>query len=442
MENNTLNGIEIKNEEINSLEFRSEEVREILGKIPHWTVRSGAGYLLILILFSLLISSFIKYPDVVKAPIILTTQHPPISLVTKNPGYAIILVKDNQSISIGQTIGYLMSTANIKDVLRLEQRLDSFKSIFYANPFVLNNYSFSDNLKVGEIQDTYNQFQKALTSYRFFTHQRGNTIRTIPIQSEIKSNSDLARQMQGENNIRLNELQLAKKSFERDSILYVEKVISAQEFEQKKKEYLSNIREYQSAVSELTNRQIDKIQLYGRVNDLHLEDQKQNDELLRQIETSMKELDTHIKKWEDLYLITSPVQGKVALFSYWANNQFIKSGEEIASVIPENKEYIIRAKVPVIGSGKIKIGQKVNIKLDSYPYSEYGMLYGTVKEMSLLPKENSYTVLITIPDSLVTSYGRKIDFKQEMTGQAEIITEDLNLLERFFYQFHKLANRS
>jgi hypothetical protein len=45
-----------------------------------------------------------------------------------------------------------------------------------------------------------------------------------------------------------------------------------------------------------------------------------------------------------------------------------------------------------------------------------------------------------VPRNLVTTFNRKIDFRQEMSGQAEIITEDLSMLERLFYQFRRLVN--
>lgn len=45
---------------------------------------------------------------------------------------------------------------------------------------------------------------------------------------------------------------------------------------------------------------------------------------------------------------------------------------------------------------------------------------------------------VSIPPELITSYGKKIKFKQEMLGQAEIITEDLRLVERIFYQFRSI----
>jgi len=41
----------------------------------------------------------------------------------------------------------------------------------------------------------------------------------------------------------------------------------------------------------------------------------------------------------------------------------------------------------------------------------------------------------------LTSYKREIPFKHEMLGQADIITEDLRLIERFFYQLKSAMNK-
>ena len=40
---------------------------------------------------------------------------------------------------------------------------------------------------------------------------------------------------------------------------------------------------------------------------------------------------------------------------------------------------------------------------------------------------------------MITNYEREIKFKQEMKGTAEIVTEDLRLIERFFYQIKDIV---
>ena len=70
------------------------------------------------------------------------------------------------------------------------------------------------------------------------------------------------------------------------------------------------------------------------------------------------------------------------------------------------------------------------------------MLNGKVKNISLLQNADGlYIVDVELPEKLITSYNKEIDFKQEMIGSAEIVTEDLRLIERFFYKFKEVFKR-
>ena len=77
----------------------------------------------------------------------------------------------------------------------------------------------------------------------------------------------------------------------------------------------------------------------------------------------------------------------------------------------------------------------MNVKFDNFPYMEYGMIKVQIAHISLVPinkeKEKNYILEVIFPDSLVTNYGKTLAFSQEMTGSAEIITEDLRLLDKF-----------
>lgn len=105
----------------------------------------------------------------------------------------------------------------------------------------------------------------------------------------------------------------------------------------------------------------------------------------------------------------------------------------------ENTAYIAKLKTPSFNSGKLLLGQTVNIKLENYPDAEFGILEGNIKNISLITdKDGFYIVDVSLPPKLITTYHKEIEFKQEMLGMAEIITEDLRLIERFFYQFKEI----
>ncbi len=132
-----------------------------------------------------------------------------------------------------------------------------------------------------------------------------------------------------------------------------------------------------------------------------------------------------------MYVLKSPVSGKVTIGNYWSENQNVKTGDAIMTVVPAKKEKPFgKMTLAMENTGKIKSGQKVNIKLSNFPATEFGMLVGNVHSISLVPEQGNYYVKVDLPNGLITNYNRQLPFMQEMTGNAEIITEDMRLIER------------
>ena len=85
---------------------------------------------------------------------------------------------------------------------------------------------------------------------------------------------------------------------------------------------------------------------------------------------------------------------------------------------------------------------KKKLKKANYPDREFGIIKGSIKAISLTPdKDGNLIIDVSLPNGLQTSYKKKIIFQQEMIGSADIITEDLRLLERLLYQFRDIFKR-
>ena len=136
------------------------------------------------------------------------------------------------------------------------------------------------------------------------------------------------------------------------------------------------------------------------------------------------------------YLFSSNINGTVYFLNNWENNVTVNQGDLVFTIVPENNtDFIAKLKTPAKNSGKIKIEQTVNLSLESYPDEEFGILKGRITSISLIPdKDGLYLIDVLLPSELITSYDKKIVFQQEMRAAAEIITEDLRLIERFFYR--------
>ena len=113
--------------------------------------------------------------------------------------------------------------------------------------------------------------------------------------------------------------------------------------------------------------------------------------------------------------------------------------------MPNDLEEIIgRVTLPIRNSGKVQVGQKVIVKLANYPFEEWGSLEGEIRSISEVPKQGEeafYTLYIELK-GLTTSYGKEIAFKQEMQGTADIVVEELTVLQRIFYQLRKVFDRA
>ncbi|HMR56065.1 MAG: HlyD family efflux transporter periplasmic adaptor subunit [Cytophagales bacterium] len=146
----------------------------------------------------------------------------------------------------------------------------------------------------------------------------------------------------------------------------------------------------------------------------------------------------HPARWKEAYLFIAPITGRIAYLGFLENDLHVEAGKPLFSIIPGKGILIARAELPLQGSGKVKAGQQVNIRLANYPFEQFGLLRGTVQSVSEIPNEAKYFVSIALPSDLVTSQKKAIPFKQQLAGTTEIITEDLRLLERFFYEFRRL----
>ena len=229
-------------------------------------------------------------------------------------------------------------------------------------------------------------------------------------------------------------LELAVSNFKRQQLLFSQKVIPLAELENAKGEVYKhelNIKNVRSHIEEL-NGQI--LQLRKGILEVNQSSKESNSTKYVSLVESIQQLRTAVQKWKQQYLLTAPISGKVSLFNnFWAENQDVKDGSEVMAIIPPNGSNKVGfVSLPTFGSGKVKQGQRVVIKFESYPYQEHGVVEGTVDSKALLPKDKTISVRVTLPNGLKTSYGKELKYDQQMQGLAEVITEERRFIERMF----------
>ena len=146
-----------------------------------------------------------------------------------------------------------------------------------------------------------------------------------------------------------------------------------------------------------------------------------------------------VREREMSYCVEAPVAGRVQLLRQGYPNLYVTAGELFARIVPEEPgEWIGRAQLPVARSGKVRKGQRVIVRFSNYPDQEFGIIEGRVSSVSLVPLEGNYLVEIVFPNGLTTNYGICLPAMQEMKATAEIVTEELRLIERLFQPLRKI----
>lgn len=392
-------------------ELRSEEVQDILSYIPHWIIRWGITVLFLTLLILISVSGIIKYPDSISASIVLTTKNPPIGVIAKNSGILKLFVSENQFVTKNTYLAAIANSDSMPDMFEFKRQIATFKNII-----ALPDSDSSEQIeakKNDQQQVDYTVFLQNYFKGKYFNQANYQADKIKMVMTQIIYYKDLTRKLIEQKYILTRELIISEKKLKNDKALFKQKLISEEDLNTAESVYLQKKYALEQARAGIINNKITLVEY-----------QKVALEFINQLIV-----------WEDQYILKAPIEGQVSFFKFWSDNQFVSAGEEVMAIVPDCTDIIGKIYLPQANSGKVKVSQKVRIKFDSYPYSEYGTVEGIIEKISLVSRENKYVVDVNFKNGLISSYDKKIIFKQGMQGKADIITEDLRLLERFFYKF-------
>jgi HlyD family secretion protein len=416
--------------EFEKVSIRSEEVQEIISHVPHGLIRWGVTVIFIVIVSLLSITWFIKYPDLLTAKVIITTNPAPVNLVSRTNGKITLVKGDNQLCYGGEIIAYIQSNADIDVVLALEKDL------------IINSQNITLSGSLGDLQPYYSSWLKAQSAIFLFHQIEAFNKQIVQLNRQLVTYKKLNQSLLGQQQITKQELQLALEKFKTDSILYVQKVTAAMDYNQSKTIWLQQQRISKANETTLLTNELQINQLQKQITDIEIQKIEQQQSLQLNAVNTRDELLSQVARWKETFLITASGPGRIGYLGFLENNTFVDANRPLFSIIPDNGTLIARAELPIFGSGKVKTGQAVNIRLESYPFEQFGLINGSITSISEMSNEGKYYVNIEIANPLLTSQHKTLAFKQQLTGTTEIITEDLRLLERFFYQLRSLLKRT
>ena len=423
-------------------ELRSEEVQEVLGWVPPWILRAGITMLFMIVVALLVGSWFFKYPDMIGAPILVTSYNPPVQVNARvNGKITQLLVTDKQQVQAFEYLAVIENPANIDDVERLRRQVTSWHEMTKGNRIYFTSEELNQQYELGDMQAPYLGFIRAAANYRLFADLNYYPKRIAAIEEQVAKQQQYYIKLGNQYQVVQQQYALAYRQYVRDSSLYLQKMISESEFDRSNTNFLQSRHSLESSSIAWDNANIQIDNLQQSILDLRLQELDKMGQLQAEVKTGLDNLLNAFNTWEMAYVLKTPVDGTVEIGKYWNVNQNTMAGETVCTIIPKESGQIVgKAHLPIAGSGKVQPGQIVNVSFLNFPDTEYGMVRGVVRTISVVPSGDAYIVEVDFPNGLMTTYGKELPFYREMHATAEIITEDLRLLQRLLLPLKKILS--
>ena len=317
------------------IELRSEEVQDIISQVPGWLLRWGISLIFLLFAALLAISWFIRYPDVIKASVVVTTDPAPINLVSRSAGKILLLKRQNESIDKDEVLAVLQTNANYIDVLRLEKTLaDNEVGTDYQNLYLY----LKQSTQVGELQAFLNNAIRSLQELTVFQKNDLHLKQINHLQKQIASYKRLNLNLNNQLLLMQQETALSHEQFKTDSLLLSQKVIAQLDFNKSKGSYLVQQRSLKNTEASIISNQLQIGALEKQLTELEIDKNAKEEQLLTAATSSLSELNSQIKKWKESYLFVAPTSGSLAYLGFIENDQFIESGKPLFAILPNSKQ--------------------------------------------------------------------------------------------------------
>ncbi|MEH2418902.1 HlyD family secretion protein [Nostoc sp.] len=191
----------------------------------------------------------------------------------------------------------------------------------------------------------------------------------------------------------------------------------------------------------------------GEVNKATLERERQTlfkekietEKQLERQENELKQAEIDLKQTT----ITATADGIISKLNLRNPGQTLRAGEEVVQIVPGHAPLVIKAAIASEAKSKVKIGQKVQMRVTACPYPDYGTLKGKVKaiapdavssqkddanaDTNSTPKVTAvgafYEVTIE-PEKLALGRStKKCQIQLGMDGRVDIITREETVLQ-------------
>lgn len=434
---------------VNTFSNHGNEIEEIISNKLPFIVRWGTVYFFFLLVLIGLVSWYIKYPDIVVAKAKLNSVNAPKQVITRTDGKLIkIAIKENEKVKTGQILGYMESIANPQSVIKISKQIDSIDFLISQNETDNITKYFPSNTSpptggggpeaaLGELQTPYQTFIQSFITFRDFLSSGFFLRKKNMLLTDMQNIQKLHGITTNQKNLLQQDLALSNETFNANESLVKDRIISPLEYRNEKSKLIAKQLSLPQINASIISNESQQNEKRKEIVELENQTIVQKNTFIQALQT----IKSQIQAWEFKYLLKAPVSGTVSFTGFFQENQEIKAGQTLFYVQPANTSYFVEMIIPQYNFGKVKQGQQVLLKFQAYPFEQYGSVVGEIDYIKTTPSDSGYLAKVILPDGLITNYKKPIQFSNGLFAQADIVTEDMRLLERFYYNISKQLRR-
>ncbi|QJW89355.1 hypothetical protein HNV11_08145 [Spirosoma taeanense] len=448
-----------------------DEADELMAQMPSWPLRWGISLMFGVVLLILGLAWFVKYPDVIKGKITITTNNPPATVVARSSGPIHLLTTDKTMLKANQPFATIGGVVRYEDVLALRKTLTLFRAVLDNDRARAVSRSpagwLPEGLELGELQVPYNALLLRWKEWQALAVRgSSNWQRKGIVNEQIAGFEQISARLGRQLELLEQEYALLRRSYEtRYKPLQQSGSISIEQLEAKRDELMAKTKAIEIARASIAENENRIIALRSQKAEYDF------DQTDRQLAASNELRDAYtgmlnaITTWETAYVLKTPIAGRLNYLNFLHENSVLVAGQEVAGIVPAPGKdgkgesglavpglagaYVGELFIDPFGSGKVAVGQVVNIALLSFGKKEFGMLRGrvaTVADISTTlsaggQPQTVYKLYVSLPNGLTTTVNKKLPFRYGMEGTAEIITKDIRVLERIFDSVRAALNQ-
>lgn len=351
------------------------------------------------------------------------------------------MVNNEEVVAAGEVLVVFDNNASLEDVMTLELAIMGVGNA--PSDSTLLAFSLPGNVVLGELKDELYDFYRRQQDLRQYLSNPYDNFNLQQLNKELGKIQSMIRSDQGRWANIDRQIESVEKRLRREEQLSQENLLVEERVSKTREELLSLRRAREGIESSIKSKELDIEGIRSEMTGVRQVTKEGRQEAAIAMRESFQALQKAVEEWKRKFVISSPIDGIVSFnLESISEQQFVEADREIGVVVPlkrqKTKGFV---QVDMSRSGKIRPGQKVIVRLDSYSYAEYGAIEARVEKKSQVPIEGKIIIEIGFKEDLVTTLGKRIEPSREMKGNAVIITNDKRFIERVFEQVRSTVSQ-